>query len=248
MQELENKIALITGAGSGIGRGIAHVLAERGACVVISDISLTSAKKVADELQDKGHKSLAVQHDVTKRKSGETVLGDIIRIFGRLDILVNNAGVASQSPFDKVTEEEWDRVNNINTKSLFTMCQIAAPHFIENQSGKIVNIASFCGKEAIPEYVHYNVSKFGVLAVTQTLAKELAAHNINVNAVCPGIVRTTMWDGLEDYQWGMQVEKIPLKRGQTPEDIGEAVSFLASERAKNITGLSLGVTGGLAVW
>jgi NAD(P)-dependent dehydrogenase (short-subunit alcohol dehydrogenase family) len=248
MQELENKVAWITGSASGIGRGIAHVLANHGADMVIADVALEKAEETAAEIRAKGSKCIAIHHNVTNRESSEKALAQIIEEFGKLDILVNNVGVASQMSFDQVTEQEWDRINNINTKGTFLVSQVVSSYFVENKSGKIINIASFCGKEAIPEYLPYNVSKFGVVAMTQTLALELAVHNINVNAVCPGIVRTTMWDGLSDTQWQMQVERVPLKRGQTSEEIGEAVSFLASERARNITGVSLGVTGGLSIW
>ena len=111
-----------------------------------------------------------------------------------------------------------------------------------------MNVTSFCGKETIVEYTPYCASKFSATAITQSLAKELAAFNVNVNAVCPGIVRTRMWDGLADTQWDMHVKRVPLQRGQTVEDIGEAAAFLASDRAINITGVSLGVTGGLSIW
>jgi meso-butanediol dehydrogenase / (S,S)-butanediol dehydrogenase / diacetyl reductase len=248
MKELENKVVWITGSASGIGRGIAHVLANHGADIVIADIASDKAEETATEIRAKGRKCIAIHHNVTKRESSEKALAQILEAFGKLDILVNNAGVASQVSFDQVTEQEWDWINNINTKGTFLVSQVVASYFVENKSGKIINIASFCGKEAIPEYLPSNVSKFGVVAITQTLALELAVHNINVNAVCPGIVRTTMWDGLADTQWKTQVERVPLKRGQTSEDIGEAVSFLASERARNITGVSLGVTGGLSIW
>ena len=246
--ELAQKVALVTGAGNGIGEGIAMVLARHGADVAVIDLKLEQAERVAANVRELGRKAIALQADVCDLAGHSKLLAQTVETLGRLDILVNNAGVASQATYDKVTPGEWDRMFNINTRALFFLSQTAAKHFVAQRSGKIVNISSFCGKQAIPEYVHYDASKFGVTAITEALAKELAAHNVNVNAVCPGIVRTPMWGGLPDEQWKLQEARVPLGRGQTPEDIGHAVSFLASERARNITGMSLGVTGGLSIW
>jgi NAD(P)-dependent dehydrogenase (short-subunit alcohol dehydrogenase family) len=246
--ELQNKVAVVTGGADGIGRGIATVMAAHGARVVVADISFDKAKAVAAHIEDLGRPSLAIQQDVANLASSAAVLSAAIQTFGQVDILVNNAGIASQVAFDALTEAEWDRVNDINSKALFFSCQTYGRHFRDQKAGKIVNISSYVGKEAIVEYAHYCASKAAVIAITQSVAKELATYGVNVNAVCPGIVLTPMWGGLHPDQWAMQEAKIPLGRGQTVEDIGEAVSFLASERARNITGMSLGVTGGLAVW
>ncbi|WP_321883356.1 SDR family NAD(P)-dependent oxidoreductase [Paraburkholderia bannensis] len=248
MLELEGKVAVVTGAGSGIGRGCALVLARHGADVVVADLDLGAARNTAAEIAGLGRRAMGLQQDVGNIESHQLVLDEAIAAFGAVDILINNAGVASQAKFEAVTEEDWDRMNDINSKALFFSCQTYGKYFASRRSGKIVNITSFCGKEAIVEYAPYCASKFSATGLTQSLAKELAAFNVNVNAVCPGIVRTRMWDGLADDQWDLQVKKIPLGRGQTPDDIGEAAAFLASERARNITGASLGVTGGLSIW
>ncbi len=246
--ELEGKIAVVTGGGDGIGRGCVLVLARHGADVVITDLNMESAEKVANEVRSLGRRALAVQQNVADIGSHQKVLDRVVSEMGPVDILVNNAGVAGQASYDAVTESDWDKMLTVNTKSLFFSSQTYGKYFAGKRSGKIVNVTSFCGKEAIVEYAPYCASKFGATAITESLAKELAPHNVNVNAVCPGIVRTRMWDGLADYQWELQEKRVPLQRGQTPEDIGEAVSFLASERARNITGMSLGVTGGLSIW
>jgi meso-butanediol dehydrogenase / (S,S)-butanediol dehydrogenase / diacetyl reductase len=248
VRELRDKVAVVTGGGDGIGRGIATVMARHGAHVVVADISSDKAKTVAAQIEALDRRSLPILQDVADLASSDSVLSAAIGTFGQVDILVNNVGVASQVAFDALTEAEWDRINDINSKALFFSCQTYGRYFRDRKAGKIVNISSYVGKEAIVEYAHYCASKAAVIAITQSVAKELAAHGVNVNAVCPGIVRTPMWDGLNPDQWAMQEPKIPLGRGQTVEDIGEAVSFLASERARNITGMTLGVTGGLAVW
>ncbi|WP_176079851.1 SDR family NAD(P)-dependent oxidoreductase [Paraburkholderia tropica] len=248
MLELEGKTAVVTGGGSGIGRGCALVFARRGADVIVTDLNVAAARDTAAEIESLGRRGLGLHQDVGDIDSHQRVLDQAVAAFGQIDIVVNNAGVASQAKFDAVTEEEWDRMNDINGKALFFSCQTFGKYFANRRSGKIVNITSFCGKEGIVEYAPYCASKFSATGLTQSLARELAAFNVNVNAVCPGIVRTRMWDGLADYQWELQVKKIPLGRGQTPDDIGEAAAFLASERASNITGVSLGVTGGLSLW
>lgn len=245
---LNGKVAVITGAGQGIGRGIAEVLAADGAAVVVTDIDLARAQETSEAIREQGGMALAVKQDVLDFASTAAVFAEAEEKFGPVNILVNNAGVAQQKPLLDVTEENWDFINDINAKAVFFACQSAGRYFKENGGGKIVNIASMNGKVGMAEYSAYNASKFSVIGITQTAALEFAAHDINVNAVCPGIVRTPMWDTLDPKQWDRQVERIPLRRGQYPEDIGNAVSFLASDRAKNITGASLAVTGGLQMW
>ena len=245
---LIGKVAVVTGAGQGIGRGIADVLAADGASVVVTDLELSRAQENAEAIRARGQQATAVKQDVLDLSSTAEVFARAEEAFGPVDILVNNAGAAEQTPFLEVTEKSWDFINDINAKAVFFACQAAGHYFQTHGGGKIVNIASMTGKNAIDEYSAYNASKFSVIGITQSAAIELAKHNVNVNAVCPGIVRTPMWDSLDPQQWDRQVARIPLGRGQYPEDIGHAVSFLASERARNITGASLAVTGGLQMW
>jgi NAD(P)-dependent dehydrogenase (short-subunit alcohol dehydrogenase family) len=257
--ELEGKVAVVTGAGRGIGAGIAMVLARHGADLVLTDRETSGAEETAVEIRRGGRKVLVLQHDVTSWESTETVARKAIAEFGQVDILITNAGVSKSVPFTELTGEEWDRVNNVNAKGVFLSCRAFAPHMIERRHGKIVNISSMVGKEAIPFFAHYCASKFAVIGLTQSMAKELAPYNINVNAVCPGVVRTPLWDPLleqlsvnknitPDQAWSEFVEGIPFKRPQSPEDIGEVVAFLASDRARNITASAANVSGGQMIW
>jgi NAD(P)-dependent dehydrogenase (short-subunit alcohol dehydrogenase family) len=251
MPELEDKVAMVTGAGSGIGHGIAKVLAREGAELVLTDIDLSNVERVASELG-----GWALAHDVTDWNSCTQVVERVIADKGRIDVLVNNAGVSKSVPFHELDEAEWDRVNNVNAKGVFLTTRAVVPHMMERRSGSIISISSMVGKEAIPYFVHYSASKFAVIGLTQGLAKEMAEYDVNVNAVCPGVVRTPLWEPLldqlsenkgisRDEAWHEFVEGIPLGRPQEPEDIGEVVAFLASERARNMTGQGVNVTGGM---
>jgi meso-butanediol dehydrogenase / (S,S)-butanediol dehydrogenase / diacetyl reductase len=256
------KVALVTGGGAGIGRAIVLALAREGADLLILDIRLDQAEAVAGEVRGLGRKASALQVDVTKQTRIERAIADGLGQFGRIDILVNNAGVTPGLglPFTRQIEEDWDKVFNVNMKSVFFACKAITPHFMERRYGKIVNIASIAGPMSSQTMPSYSVSKMGVVTFTRIVAKDLAAYNVNVNAVCPGLLWTDMWknigeviratnpayEGLTPRQmFDKRVEEwIPLKREQTPEDIGEAAVFLASEAARNITGQTLVVDGG----
>ena len=251
--ELANKVVVVTGAGSGIGRGIANVLAREGAELVLTDVDLASAKRVAAELG-----ATAFEQDVTSWDSCHWVVSQVLEEKGRIDTLVNNAGVSKSVPFHELDEAEWDRVLDINAKGVFLSTRAVVPHMMERRSGSIISISSMVGKEGIPLFVHYCASKFAVIGMTQALAKELAPYDVRVNAVCPGVVRTPLWEPLldqlaqakaisRDAAWQEFVDGIPLGRPQDPEDIGEVVAFLASERARNMTGQGVNVTGGMQV-
>jgi meso-butanediol dehydrogenase / (S,S)-butanediol dehydrogenase / diacetyl reductase len=259
MAELEGKVAIVTGGGAGIGRGIATVMAREGATVICTDIIPGNAEDTAAAIRAAGGRAAALQQDVTNWQSCQEVAAKVIADRGRIDILVTNAGVSKSVPITELDEAEWDRVNNVNIKGVFFSCKSVIPHMIERKYGKIVTISSMVGKEGIPLFAHYCASKFAVIGLTQSLAKELAPHNINVNAVCPGVVRTPLWEPLlkqlsankrisEDEAWGEFVGGIPFARPQQPEDIGEAVAFLASDRARNITAESANVSGGQFNW
>jgi meso-butanediol dehydrogenase/(S,S)-butanediol dehydrogenase/diacetyl reductase len=244
-RDLDGRVAVVTGGARGIGRAIVDALAVRGADVVVADLEPDLA---GDEK--------AVRVDVTDEASVRDLVRDVIERHGRLDILVNNAGVSRSLPFVDIDEAEWDRVFDVNVKGVYLACRAVVPHMMQRRSGKIVNISSMVGKEAIPLFVHYSASKFAVLGLTQGLAKEMAPYDVNVNAVCPGVVRTPLWEPLldqlsatkgitRDQAFDEFVSGIPLGRPQEPEDIGEVVAFLASDRARNMTGQGINVTGGM---
>ena len=248
---LDEQVAVVTGAGSGIGEGIARVLSREGATLVLTDLQAQRVQAVADELG-----ATAVEHDVTSWESCQRVVAEVLDAHGRIDVLVNNAGVSRSVPFHELDEAEWDRVNDVNAKGVFLTTRAVVEHMMARRSGRIIAISSMVGKEAIPLFAHYCASKFAVIGLTQALAKELAPYDINVNAVCPGVVRTPLWEPLldqlsqskgitRDEAWAEFVRDIPLGRPQEPNDIGEVVAFLASDRARNMTGQGVNVTGGM---
>jgi meso-butanediol dehydrogenase/(S,S)-butanediol dehydrogenase/diacetyl reductase len=259
MGELAEKVAIVTGAGTGIGRGIATVMAREGATVICTDIVPANAEQTVAAINAAGGQAEVLQQDVTNWQSCQDVTAAVIADHGRIDILVTNAGVSKSVPITELDEAEWDRVNDVNIKGVFLCCRSVIPHMIGRKYGKIVTIASMVGKEGIPLFAHYCASKFAVVGLTQSLAKELAPHNINVNTVCPGVVRTPLWNPLlqqlsankgisEEEAWAEFVRGIPFGRPQEPQDIGEAVAFLASDRARNITAESANVSGGQFNW
>jgi meso-butanediol dehydrogenase/(S,S)-butanediol dehydrogenase/diacetyl reductase len=244
-RDLDGRVAVVTGGARGIGRGIVDALAARGAEVVVADLD-------PDTTGDEE----AVRVDVTDAGSVRDLVRGVIERHGQLDILVNNAGVSRSVPFVDIEEAEWDRVFDVNVKGVYLACRAVVPHMMQRRYGKIVNISSMVGKEAIPLFVHYSASKFAVLGLTQGLAKEMAPYDVNVNAVCPGVVRTPLWEPLldqlsetkgitRDQAFDEFVSGIPLGRPQEPEDIGEMVAFLASDRARNMTGQGINITGGM---
>ena len=261
MGNLDNRIAIVTGGGRGIGKGIATVLARQGATIVIADIDTENANRTAAELRATGTTVSVVSCDVTSEASAATAVEAAIAQHGRIDILVNNAGVVGNHLGGaQIALEDWDMCYEVNLKGTWVMARAVVAHFKANGGGKIVNIASIAGREGGAGMAHYNASKAGVISVTQSLAKDLGPSNINVNADCPGLLWTDMWRHLEGMFAGDESPDVvdrrrvfdrilatscPLRREQTPEDIGEAVAFLASDAAKNITGQSLNVDGGI---
>jgi len=260
---LADKNALVTGGGAGIGRAICLALAREGADVAVADIRPEPAEAVAAEVRALGRRAVAVAVDVTQEEQVRQAIATAIRQLGRLDILVNNAGVVPKLglPFTRQDEGDWDRVFKVNLKPVFFTCKAITPHFMAQRSGKIVNIASIAGPLSSTTMPSYSVMKQGVVTLTKIVAKELAQYGVNVNAVCPGLLWTDMWREIAEHirptnpayaelspreMFERRVtEWVPLRREQTPEDIGNAVVFLASEEARNITGQALMVDGGV---
>jgi meso-butanediol dehydrogenase/(S,S)-butanediol dehydrogenase/diacetyl reductase len=262
---LAGKVAVVTGGGSGIGRGIVLAMAQEGADIAIPDIQVINADKVAGEVKALGRKALAMKTDVTSSADVKAMVDRVRDAFGKIDIVVNNAGMAAPPgmPFMNNTEEDWDRAFAVNTKSVFIVCKAVAPHMIERKAGRIVNIASIAGPIAAVTMPPYSVAKMGVITLTKVIAKELAPHGVTVNAICPGVLYTEFWQKLAAHiadtnpafkgMTPRQVfdkrvtDLVPLKREQTPDDIGWAAVFLASDEARNVTGVALPVDGGVMI-
>lgn len=247
MGSLEGQTALVTGAAQGIGRGIALELARAGCRVVIADLNLPQAQVTAGDIESIGLAAFAQVLDVTDEKSVTECVEAAIRHFAQIDVLVNNAGVHCERAGEPSTVEQFNRCLDVNLLGVWRMTQALIPHFRQHRTGKIVNIASINGRKPWAATPGYSASKAGVINLTQALAMELGADNINVNAVCPGGVMTAMADAFTHDRKGFENELILsrlLKRPLLPEDIGHAVVFLASPQARSITGQALNVDGG----
>ncbi len=267
---LKDRVAVVTGGGGGLGEGISLCLAREGARVVVSDVKKELADGVADKVRESGGNALSVQTDVRYPDRCRNLIDTTLKEMGRLDILVCAAGVSGYSlrkdsdaplTIENITEEMWNLTIDVNLKGVFLCNRAVIPHFKRQRKGKIVNISSVGGRMGNNLLAHYCASKAGVIVLTQGVAVELARYNINVNTVCPGIIWTPMWaegvkvfsQGIPEYKGmepeaifeGMVKNRIALKRVQTPEDIGNAVVFLASEEAGEITGQALNVCGGM---
>jgi meso-butanediol dehydrogenase/(S,S)-butanediol dehydrogenase/diacetyl reductase len=253
---LKDKVAIVTGGARGIGAAIAKSFVQEEATVIIADI-IDESPELIDDLGDGRSRVTLITTDVTNKSDVNELVSTVLVKYGKIDILVNNAGICHNVMFLDISEEEWDRVNNVNAKGTYLVTQAVLPHMIDAKYGKIINIASVAGKEGFEGHSHYCASKFAVIGFTEALAKEAAEHNINANAVCPGILRTEMWEGMldtltlrekrpKDEILNSWVERlIPLKRMQTPQDVANVVLFLSSDVAKNITGQSFSVDGGI---
>jgi len=268
--QLAGKTAIITGAGRGIGRGIATVLAQRGATVVVCDLNAKSAQTVVSEINSAGGRALALEADVTEQASMNAAVAGALKSIGRIDICVPNAGVIGASGYTErahYSEDDWDRTFEVNVKGIAHTVEAVTPHMKERKAGKIVIIASHGGRA--PRFagfglgsvgIPYAVSKAAAIQYTHHLALYLATSNINVNCVCPGTLWTPMWEAIainrvandpasrdkttKDVFDESIRQRTPLGRPQTPEDIGKAVAFLASDDANEITGQALNVNGG----
>ena len=249
MEDLKNKVVVITGARRGMGKADALLFAQKGAKVVVSDISQEDCQKVVDQIEKKGGQAIAVKCDVSKKEEVDNLFRKTIEKFGRVDVLVNNAGICEFKPFIDLTEEEWDRTLNINLKGYFLCAQAAAKEMVKQKSGVIVNIASVAMGQlgvGFPNIVHYCASKGGIAAMTEALALELAPYNIRVNAIAPGMIETPMIDPVKQDPKSMEgiLARIPLHRVGKPEEIADLVVFLASDKSSYITGSIVVIDGG----
>ena len=244
---LEGKNALVTGGSQGIGAAASLELAREGANVCLTyrkhDIE---AKKYADEIREMGRKALAIKCDISSFSEAENVVKTTIKEFGGLDILVNNAGMNWDGVSWKMSEEQWDRVIEVNLKGYFNFTRQVAPIFKDQKYGKIINITSINGMRGKFGQSNYSASKAGIIGFTKAVAKELGAFNVNVNAVAPGLIETTMLKESDsrDKIIDMAMNEIVLKRVGQPEDLANVVAFLASDKARHVTGEVIKVDGG----
>jgi 3-oxoacyl-[acyl-carrier protein] reductase len=243
--ELNQKIALVTGGGQGIGRVIADNLAKMGAHTVLGDINLENAEKAAKKIRDNGGKATAVLLNVMDPVNVRQVFDLIGKEFKPLDILVNNAGITKDGLFIRMKEDDWDRVLAVNLKGSFLCGQQAAKQMMKQRSGSIVNIASIVGVMGNPGQANYSASKAGLIGLTKTMARELAPRNITVNAIAPGFIDTDMTRVLDDKIRDKLIEQIPLARLGLPVDIAHSVAFLVSGQSNYITGQVINVNGGM---
>jgi 3-oxoacyl-[acyl-carrier protein] reductase len=244
---LSGKAAVVTGSARGIGKAIALALAHRGADVIVSDVDLPGAQAAAAEIAALGRRSAAIACNVSVRSEVESLITRAVDELGRLDILVNNAGITRDTLLVRMTEEQWDLVLDVNLKGTFFGCQAAAKVMMKARAGKIVNLASITGLIGNAGQANYSASKAGVIALTRTVAKELASRNVQVNAIAPGFIETEMTRELPEKARAAFLENIPLRRAGTPEDVAHLVCFLASPEADYITGQCITIDGGLTI-
>lgn len=249
MFDLTGKVALVTGASSGIGRAAAIALAMQGAHVAVAARRLDRLESLVSEIKSRGKQALALKMDVTKKDEITAAVAKTVETFGRLDILVNNAGVAEFSSFLEMTEEQWDKTLDTNLKGYFLVAQAASRQMLKNKWGRIINIASIASGGVgvgFPSIAHYCASKGGIVALTEALSGELAPMSILVNCIGPGLIETEMTQNItkDPKQMAGFTGRIPLKRAGKPEEIASAVVFLASDESSYTTGATLYVDGG----
>jgi meso-butanediol dehydrogenase/(S,S)-butanediol dehydrogenase/diacetyl reductase len=256
---IEGKVAIVTGAGRGIGRAIAMRLAADGADVAVNDINPDSAKAVAAEIEGTGRRSAAVPADVSDKAAVTGMVDSAVDSLGRLDIMVSNAGIAQVKPLVEVEPEELEALFKVNVFGVVYCLQAAVAQLrSQGSGGKIINAASIAGHSGFDFLGAYSSTKFGVVGLTQAAAKELAPHGITVNAYCPGIVGTDMWDLIDEKLGGyldlpkgealkQYASGIPLGRVQTPEDVASFVSYLAGPDSDYMTGQSVMIDGGVVM-
>ena len=256
--QLENKVAIITGAASGMGKAMAKGYAKEGASVVIADLNADAATEVSESINSDGGNAIAIKYDVTDIEQSRDLVDSTLDKYGQLDILVNNAGVIVISPIEDVTPEDWDLIFDVNAKGLFFLSQIACVPMRKQSSGKIINMASGAGRTGDAYAAAYSASKATVMSITRCFAMAMGAYNVNVNGIAPGLVRTPFWDKLDDEfvkigdkspgdTWRELSKLVVLGRPGVAEDIVPMAIFLAGSGSDYITGQTYNVEGGIVM-
>lgn len=246
MNLLKDKVAIVTGAGRGIGRAIALKYAQEGANVVITDLKIDeTVEAFIEELKGLGVKAKAYASNAANFDDAHKLIEEVLADFGRVDVLVNNAGITRDGLMMRMTEEQWDLVINVNLKSAFNLIHAVTPVMLKQKSGSIINMASVVGVSGNAGQTNYSASKAGMIGLAKSIAKELGSRGVRANAIAPGFIITDMTHALSDEvrkQWEAQ---IPLRRGGTPEDVANVATFLASELSSYVTGQTIHVCGGM---
>jgi 3-oxoacyl-[acyl-carrier protein] reductase len=245
--ELLDQVAVVTGSARGIGKTIAIQLANSGANIVISDLNIEAGKETVDEIVAMGRKAIWVKADVSQTDQATALIETAHEEFGKIDILVNNAGITRDNLLMRMTEDEWDSVIAVNLKGTYNCIRAATKIFMKQRSGRIINIASVVGQMGNAGQANYASSKAGVIGLTKSVAKELAARNVLVNAVAPGFIETAMTEQLPEKAKEALLKLIPLGKLGQPDDVARAVLFLTSERSSYITGQVINVDGGMVM-
>lgn len=245
--ELLGKTALVTGAGGGIGKATALLLAESGADVAVCDLNKEAVEATEKEILALGRKARAYTVDVSNAEQVQDMIKDVVADFSKIDILINNAGITRDNLLMRMKDEDWDLVLSVNLKSVFLLSKAVSRHMIKARSGKIVNVASVIGVIGNTGQANYAASKAGVIGLTKSLAKEFASRNITVNAVAPGFIKTAMTDKLSEEVKNKMLEDIPLGFLGEASDVAKVIRFLVSEDARYITGQVMHIDGGMVM-
>ena len=247
MMRLKDKVAIVTGGGSGIGKSISENFAREGAKVVVSSLRVSDAQCVSDSIISNAGQAFAVQCDVSIKKDVQKTVAKAVEMYGRIDILINNAGISRACSAENLPTREWDRLISVNLNGLFYMSQAVGKHMIKQRSGNIVNVAAMCGLNGIPDNAAYVASKHGVVGLTKALVVEWTRYGLRINCICPGLTHTAMVDELERESPLIYAERkrhLPFGRMATPEEQAAVVTFLVSDEASYVNGLIAYVDSG----
>lgn len=246
MKLLENKIALITGASRGIGKGIAEVFAKQGANIAFTyNTSIEAAAALENELQQFGIKAKGYKSDASKYDQAQLLVDDVLKDFGSIDILINNAGITKDNLLMRISEEDFDKVIEVNLKSVFNLTKAVIKPMMKQRFGSIINMSSVVGVKGNAGQTNYAASKAGIIGFSKSVALELGSRNIRCNTVAPGFIETEMTDKLDENTIKSWRDSIPLKRGGTPYDVANVCVFLASDMSAYVTGQTINVDGGM---